>query len=143
MKNSNEEIVNRFFEAYGQHDFKSINEVMAENVEWFFLGDHPLAGIKKGMMEVVAFFDTMAGIMMKSKPQIDKLIVASSGNYFIECQHIRTDRDDGNNIDHYVSVLWTIENGKIVRGRHFFSDPPAVDHYFTQVVEEDNVHQQK
>src|SRR5689334_11907125 len=106
MKNSNEEIVKKFFDAYGQHDFKSISEVMAENVEWFFLGDHPLAGVKNGLMEVVSFFDTMAGIMLKSKPQIDKLIVASEGNYFIECQHIQTNREDGNNINHHVSVLW-------------------------------------
>ena len=106
---------------------------MAENVIWFFLGNHPFAGIKKGVDEVVAFFDQMAGIMAKSKPQIDKLIVASHDKYSIECQHIKTNRDDGINIEHHASVLWTFENGKIIEGRHFFADPPAVDKYFTAV----------
>jgi hypothetical protein len=129
----NEEIINKFFEAYSKHDINGIKKVMAENVTWFFLGSHPFAGIKKGVAEVVAFFDQMAAIMAKSKPQIDKLIVASHDKYSIECQHIKTNRDDGINIEHHASVLWTFENGKIVEGRHFFADPPAVDKYFAAV----------
>jgi ketosteroid isomerase-like protein len=99
-----------------------------------------LAGVKNGIEEVVAFFDTMAEIMNKSKPEINKLIVASNDKYMIECQHIQTNRQDGNNIRHDVAVLWTFENGKIISGRHFFSDPPAVDHYFSRAVEEENIH---
>jgi ketosteroid isomerase-like protein len=140
MANSNEDIIKNFFEAYEKHDMKAIKRVMSEDVKWYFLGRHPLAGIKNGVEEVVAFFDTMAGIMKKSKPQIDKLITASNENHFIECQHIQTNREDGNNISHHVSVLWTIEGGKIISGRHFFADPEAVDSYFTRVVEEEHIH---
>ena len=137
---TNQKIIENFFDAYGKHDLKAIKQFMAEDVEWTFLGQHPLAGIKNGVEEVVAFFDTMGGIMNKSKPTIDKLIVASNDKYFIECQHIQTNRADGINVSHHVSVLWTIENGKIISGRHFFADPPAVDNYFSRVVEEENIH---
>ena len=75
----------------------------------------------------------MGGIMSKSKPTIEKLIVAEKDNYLIECQHIKTNREDGINIDHYASVLWTIENGRIIMGRHFFADPESVDWYFNAV----------
>jgi ketosteroid isomerase-like protein len=51
----------------------------------------------------------------------------------VECQHISTDREDGNNIDHYVCVLWTFENGKIISGRHFFADPKSADTFFNLV----------
>lgn len=106
---------------------------MDENVTWYFLGQHKLAGVKNGIPEVIAFFDKMGSIMSESKPVIDKMIVASNENYLIECQHIKTNREDGINIEHDVSVLWTFNNGKIVSGRHFFADPKAVDSYFNAV----------
>jgi len=131
---ANQEIIDRFFVYYGKHDIELIKEVMHEDVTWYFLGEHKFAGTKKGLKEVIAFFDMMGAIMSKSKPTIEKLIVAEKDNYVIECQHIKTNRDDGINIDHFVSVLWTIENGKIVSGRHFFADPQAFDNFFNTVV---------
>jgi ketosteroid isomerase-like protein len=130
---TNQDIVNQFFDSYMKRDLDGVKKVMAENVTWYFLGQHKHAGIKKGVDEVIRFFDTMAGIMSKSKPTVEKLIVAEKDSYVIECQHIKTNREDGINIDHYVSVLWTIENGKITSGRHFFADPKAVDYYFNAV----------
>lgn len=133
MTHPNQGIIDSFFEAYNQHDFNGIKKVMDHNVTWFFLGQHPLAGIKKGIGEVVAFFDIMGEIMKQSNVKTDKLIVSANDNYVIECIHSRTDREDGNNLDHYACVLWTIKNEKIIEGRHFFADPQSVNHYFTSV----------
>lgn len=133
MKTSNQDIVDKFFDAYLKHDFTALREVMAEDVTWSFLGKHKLAGVKRGINEVVVFFDIMGEIMSKSNPTLEKLMVCSNDNYLIECQHIKTNRDDGNNIDHYVCVLWTFKDGIIISGRHFFADPPAVDAYFNAV----------
>lgn len=36
---------------------------MSEKVTWTFLGKHKLAGVKKGLDEVIAFFDLMGKIM--------------------------------------------------------------------------------
>jgi uncharacterized protein len=130
---TNQDIINKFFDYYGKRDFDGIKEVLAENVAWYFLGSHKLAGEKHGILELLNFFDIMGAIMSKSKPSVEKLIVAEKDNYVIECQHIKTNREDGLNIDHHVTVLWTIENGKIVSGRHFFADPKAVDDYFNAV----------
>ena len=130
---TNQDIVNKFFDSYMKRDLDAVKNVMAPNVVWYFMGRHKLAGTKNGIDEVIKFFDTMGGIMAKSKPAIEKLIVAEKGNYLIECQHISTNREDGINIEHHVSVLWTIENGKILSGRHFFSDPESVDRYFNAV----------
>jgi ketosteroid isomerase-like protein len=129
----NQKTVDRFFEAYGKRDMAGIRKVMAEDATWYFLGRHPLAGVKKGVDEIVAFFDTMAGIMGESKPRVEKPIVSANGNFLIECVHTTTNRPDGNNLDHFACVLWTFANGKITEGRHFFADPPAVDRYFTAV----------
>ena len=133
MANSNQKIVDKFFEAYSKHDMKGIGEVMHEDVKWFFIGQHPFAGIKNGIDELVSFFDTMGKMMGDSKPDIEKLIVCENENYFIETSHIKTNRKDGINVDHQATVLWTIRGGKIIEGRHFFADPVALDHYFTRV----------
>ena len=130
---TNQDIVNKFFDSYMKRDLEGVKKVMAPDVVWYFMGRHKHAGIKNGIDEVIRFFDTMGAIMSKSKPAIDKLIVAEKVNYLVECQHIKTNREDGINIDHYVSVLWTIENGRIVSGRHFFADPESVDWYFNSV----------
>jgi ketosteroid isomerase-like protein len=130
---SNQDLVNKFFECYGKRDIEGVKKVMSENIVWYFLGQHKLAGVKNGLDELIAFFDTMGNIMSVSNPTIKKIIVAEKDNYFIECQHIHTNRHDGINIDHHATVLWTIEDGKIVSGRHFFADPKAVDEYFNAV----------
>jgi len=133
MEKTKQELVDAFFKAYSKKDMNGIKQVMAENVTWSFLGQHKLAGIKNGINEVIAFFDKMGSIMNESKPTIDKLIIASNDNYLIECQHIKTNREDGINIEHDMSVLWTFENGKIISGKHFFADPKASDNYFNAV----------
>jgi uncharacterized protein len=133
MTDQNQKIVEKFFEAYSKHDMEAIRMVMSDNVKWYFNGTHPYAGTKNGIDEVVKFFDTMGSIMKKSNPGINKLIVASNEKYFIECQHIQTNRTDGINISHFACVLWTIENGKITEGRHFFANPVEVNKYFTDV----------
>ena len=133
MATTNQDIINKFFEAYIKRDINEIKLVMADNVTWTFLGRHKLAGVKTGIDQVVAFFDTMGGIMSKSKPVVGKLVIGSNDNYVIECQHIRTNREDEINIDHHVSLLWTFENGKIISGRHFFADPRSVETFFDEV----------
>lgn len=130
---NNQLIVDRFFAAYSQHNFTALREVMEEDVIWIFLGQHPLAGVKNGIEEVVAFFDNMSAIMSASSVQADKLVSGSNGDFLIECQHIVTHRDDGHNLDHHVCVLWTFRNGKIKEGRHFFGDAHNADLFFSSV----------
>ena len=133
MATKNQDLIDNFFKAYLKRDRTGIRQVMDENVVWSFLGQHKLAGTKKGLDEVIAFLDKLEAIMAKSKPTIEKLIIASNENHLIECQHIKTNREDGINIEHDVCVLWTIENGKIISGMHFFADPKAVDIFFNTV----------
>ncbi|NBA85594.1 hypothetical protein GVN16_07470 [Emticicia sp. CRIBPO] len=136
MKTSNQELINRFFEGYVKRDFDLIRKVMPEEVNWSFPGNHPFSGIKKGVDEVIAFFDAMGSVMGKSNPTVTKLVDGSEGDYIIECHHISTNREDGHNIDHYICVLWTFCDDLIVSGKHFFSDPDAASAFFSKTAVE-------
>lgn len=133
MEKSNQSIVDRFFEALGQQDMNAIKEVMSEKVKWYFMGRHPYAGVKDGLPAVIEFFNTMGKLMGTAKPSIEKPIVSENEYHLIECVHTKANRPDGIALDHFASVLWTFENGRIIEGRHFFADPEAVDKYFNAV----------
>jgi len=133
MDHPNLHIIYKFFEAYGRQDPVAIRKVMAEDATWTARGRHPLAGIRRGLPEVLEFFDQMGAIMGKSYVNVVKLVLGANDDYVIECQHVRTNRADGNNLDHLVCVLWRFADGKIVEGTHFFADPEQVDGFFSAV----------
>jgi len=134
MTHPNLDLIDAFFEAYGKRDRNALQRVLAENITWVFMGRHPLSGVRKGIDEVIGFFDTMGTLMSKSNSKAERLIISANDNYVIECQHVWTNREDGHNLDHMVCVLWKFENGKIVEGKHFFANPQAADEFFDYVV---------
>ncbi|HVN49192.1 MAG TPA: nuclear transport factor 2 family protein [Bacteroidota bacterium] len=121
MSNPNITTINKFFAAYGKHDLTAIREVMSDDVTWFFPGNHPLSGTKKGIEEVVAFFDLMADGMKQSFARAEQLVVGGNDDYVVEAQHIRT-TVDGITSEHHWCVLWKFENGKIIEGKHFVAE---------------------
>jgi ketosteroid isomerase-like protein len=132
MSHPNLDIMNDFYDAYVERDMSAVKLVLDENIKWFYPGHHLLSGIKKGINEVISFFDTMGGIMAESNLKFEKLITGANDDYVVECQHVWTNREDGVNLDHYWCVLWKFKGGKIIEGRHFASDQYAVDNFFSE-----------
>jgi len=135
MVHPNQQAIDAFFEAYAKRDMDGIKKVMDEKVQWSFPGDHPVAGIKDGIPEVIYFFDTMSDIMGRSNVTAEKLVVGCNDDYVVESQHITTNRDDGFNLDHYVCVLWKFKDGKITEGKHFFAEPDKANTFFSKVLQ--------
>ena len=133
MSHPNLDLIDRFFAAYGARDLAALREVVAEDVTWNFPGRNPLSGTRRGVDEVVAFFDAMGGVMGGSAIQVERLISAVNDAYVVEVQHITTHRADGHNLDHQWCVLWRFENGRIAEGRHLASDQYAADEFFNAV----------
>ncbi|MGC4034318.1 MAG: nuclear transport factor 2 family protein [Chitinophagaceae bacterium] len=129
----NIQLVNRFFEAYGKRDFTMLHEVLDKEVRWIFPGHHNYSGEKNGIDGVIAFFDTMSGIMGSSKVQAERLFIEANDRFVVEYQHIWTNRIDGNNLDHHWCVTWKIKNNKIIEGRHFAGNQHEVDRFFHKV----------
>jgi len=112
----------------------ALRQVALEDMKWIFPGRNPLSGTKSGIGEVIAFFDTMGGIIGSSNPRVEKLVTGVNDDYVVECQHIVTNRKDGKNLDHHWCVLWTIRDGNIVEGRHFAGDQHKADVFFSSVI---------
>ena len=133
MSHPNLKLIHNFFEAYVQGDLAGLQQVASEQIRWVFPGNNPLSGVKPGIEAVIAFFDTMGGIMGSSKVEVEKLVTGVNDGYVVECQHISTYRDEGPNLDHDWCVLWKFEGGKIVEGKHLASDQKAVDEFYMAV----------
>lgn len=133
MPHPNQDLVNQFFQAYGQRDMGALKQVVAEDLRWVFPGQNPFSGTKQGLEAVVAFFDAMGGVMGSSNIKMEVLVTGVEDTYVSECQHVWTNRADGVNLDVLWCVLWKFENGKIVEGRHLASDQQAADAFFNQV----------
>lgn len=134
MAHPNLELIDRFFAAYGERDLMALRDVLAEDATWTFPGHHPLSGTKDGIDAIVAFFDAVGTVMGNSHPQVEKLVVGVNEQYVVECQHIRTNRADGPNLDQQLCVLWSFAEGKIVSGQHLAADQDALDAFYTALL---------
>jgi uncharacterized protein len=134
MPHPNLELIDRFFAAYGERDFAALRDVLAEDATWTFPGHHPLSGTKVGIDAIVAFFDAVGSIMGNSNPQVEKLVMGVNEHYVVECQHVRTNRADGPNLDQQLCVLWSFAEGKIGSGQHLVADQDALDAFYTALL---------
>jgi ketosteroid isomerase-like protein len=130
MTHANLDLIDAFFAAYGKRDREGLQDVLAEHATWVFPGHHSLSGTKVGIDAIVAFFDAMGSVMGRSNPQVERLVLGVNEQYVAECQHIRTSRTDGPNLNQQLCVLWSFADGKIVSGRHLAADQDALDAFF-------------
>jgi ketosteroid isomerase-like protein len=130
MPQSNFDLIDQFFAAYGQHDTAALRAVLAEDAAWTFPGRNPFSGVHRGVDGIMAFFDSMGRVMGQSNVQAESLIRSANDQYVAEVQRIRTNRADGLNLEQQWCVLWTFQDGKIAAGQHLASDQYAVDAFF-------------
>ncbi|MHC9538570.1 MAG: nuclear transport factor 2 family protein [Vulcanimicrobiota bacterium] len=126
----NKEIVAKYYEYYSKGDIDGIKSVMADDVEWHIPGHHPLAGTKKGINEVVAFFKQL----QKAHFKAEVLILAANDDYVIDC-HRGWGESGNNKVDMNWVLLFKIENGKIQKVQNFAGDQHGADSFFWSVYE--------
>jgi ketosteroid isomerase-like protein len=134
MAHPNLDLIDRFFAAYAKRDLAGLHNVLADNATWTFPGHNALSGLKVGIDELVAFFDAVGHIMGSSHPTVEHLVLGVTEQYVVECQHIRTSRTDGPNLDQHLCRLWRFANGKIASGRHLTADQDALDAFYATLL---------
>jgi len=130
LAHPNVELIHQFFEAYGRRDLDRLRQILSADVNWVFPGRSPLSGVKRGVDEVVRFFDEMGAVMGRSNVKAEALVSGVSDGYVVEAQHVWTNRGDGIELNTHWCVLWMFKDGKISEGRHLAADQYAADEFF-------------
>ena len=110
-----------FFSAYAAKDVAAVSGVMAEDIVWRIPGHHPLAGDKRGITEVLAFFDQLAKAGFQAQP----LVVAEQGEYVVD--HHRGWSTVASGLDLKWCLVFRFEDGKIKEVTNFCEDQHKAD----------------
>lgn len=119
--------VQAFFAAYAARDVAGVSALMAPDIRWTIPGHHPLAGTKRGVDEVLAFFDQLGKAHFKAQP----LAVVESGDYVID--HHRGWSDVAGGLDLTWCLVFRFEAGKIQEVVNFCADQHRADLFFWKV----------
>jgi ketosteroid isomerase-like protein len=112
---ANVAVVQRFYEGYAGQDMEKIREVLAEDVTWLIPGHHPLAGLKRGADEIVAFFNQLA-----------------NEDWVVDVHRGWGEYGEAT-LDMNWVLAYRIRDGKIAEVQNFAADQHAADLFFWRV----------
>lgn len=126
-QNENIDKVQQFFAAYAAEDVSAVSRILAPDIEWFIPGHHPLSGTKRGIDEVLAFFDQLA----KAGFQAEPYCIAAEGDFVID--HHRGWSEEGAGLDITWCLVFRFENGLLKQVTNLSSDQHKADLFFWSV----------
>lgn len=121
-------VVKQFFKYYEKKDIVGLREIFAPDIEWHVPGHHPLAGTKRGVEEVIAYYKQL----QKANFKAEVIILEGNDHYVIDC-HRGWAKVGDVKIDMNWVLLYTIDNGKIKSMKNFPGNQHAADAFFWQV----------
>ncbi len=142
-----EEIVRQFVEAYRLHEegmVDKIRHLLSEELEVFIAGDPtriPFAGNYKGISGLQEFYNKFFGLLTRPDKDALDLTYYTNGNevvaYGSELAHIKGQINDEPT---WLSLLFRVEGGLIVRFEDYFDTAPAQSRVdaFRQSIREQN-----
>ena len=119
--------IQALFAAYAAKDVAAVRDVMADDIAWTIPGHHPLSGTKRGIEEVLAFFDQLARANFQAQP----LVIAEHGDYVVD--HHRGWSDQAGGLDLTWCLVFRFEDGRIKEVVNFCSDQHQADLFFWKV----------
>lgn len=118
-------IIKRYYEAYSRGDLATVRSIFAPDITWKIPGHHPLAGTKKGVDEVFAFFEQLA----RANFRAEVLFLGGNDSYVVDVHRgwSNTGRDD---IDELWTLVFRIQNERIVEAVNFPGNQHTADAFF-------------
>jgi uncharacterized protein len=130
QEQANIQVIQDYYAAYAAGDLGKIKSFFAPNVIWRIPGHHPLAGEKQGADEVAAFFTQLG----KGNFKADPIFFQAQGDYVVDIHRGWSNVEDGGTqVDQLFTLMFKIENGKIVEAQNFLSNQHQADEFFWRV----------
>jgi ketosteroid isomerase-like protein len=128
-ENPNVDLVQKFFVAYAEHDLEKMrDEILAPDVTWRIPGHHPLAGVKRGAEEILAYFAALPRANFQAEP----IVIAAQGDYVIDVHRGWATHGDAS-LDMEWVLVYRIAAGRIQEVINFAADQHAADLFFWEV----------
>ncbi|HJV39507.1 MAG TPA: nuclear transport factor 2 family protein [Geothrix sp.] len=124
---SNLSKIQDFFAAYASKNVSAVKDAMSEDIIWRIPGHHPLAGDKRGISEVLAFFDQLAKAGFQAQP----IVVVEQGDFVVD--HHRGWSTAGSGLDLMWCLVFRFEDGKIKEVTNFCEDQHKADLFFHEI----------
>jgi uncharacterized protein len=120
-------LIKNYYAAYAQGDLNQLRRFFAPDIVWRIPGHHPLAGEKRGVEEVLAFFAQLAKGKFKAEP----LFLQAQGDYVVDIHRGWSNVEDGQpGVDQLFALMFKIKDGKIVEAQNFLTDQHQADAFF-------------
>ncbi|WP_157253012.1 nuclear transport factor 2 family protein [Nonomuraea typhae] len=124
----NVRLVRDYYAAYAAGDLAALRErFFAPAIEWTIPGHHPLAGTKRGVDEVLAFFAQLGRAGFRAEP----IALAADGDWVIDLHRGWSTRPKG--LDLTWALAFRIRGGRIAAAINFPGDQHAADAFFWRV----------
>lgn len=125
VTNPNVALIERYYETYAQGDPEALRQFFAPDIVWRIPGRGPLAGEKRGVDEVLAFFAQLA----KGGFRAETLVLAAADAWVIDLHRGWSTQGEGQ-VDITWALAFRIEDEKIVEAVNFAFDQYAADSYW-------------
>ena len=122
---ANIKLIQDYYAAYGSGDLNRLRPFFADNIRWMIPGEHPLAGMKIGKDEVVAFFAQLNKGGFGAEP----IAFAADGEWVIDLHRGFSTKGVGK-VDTTWALAFKIRNNQIVEAVNFSLDQAAANKYF-------------
>ena len=125
MKHPHVAIVERFFSCFASDDHEGIRSVLADDVRWIIPGRHAHAGTKRGVQEVLGYFEVLQRTGLRAEP----LFLEANETCVVDLHRVYSTRGPVK-LDGLSVLMWRVEGGRVVEVRNFPGDQYQWDEFF-------------
>lgn len=123
------DLVRRTFAAFARGDLAELTQCFAPDVEQFVPGKHALAGVFRGVDNVVACLGDTAAAADGTMTVTLEDVLSNTDGQVIAVYRLRASRA-GKVLDQREAILVTVAGGRITRLSEFYADPAATESFW-------------
>ncbi|MCI2416952.1 nuclear transport factor 2 family protein [Saccharopolyspora sp. K220] len=118
-------LIREYYAAYAEGDLDALRDrFFAADISWTIPGHHPLAGTKRGVDEVIAFFTQLGRAGMRA----ETYFLAADGEWVVDLHRGWSTAPEG--LDTTWALAFRIRDGRIVEAVNYPGDQHAADAFF-------------